>query len=109
MNQKALAKCKICCKDLFFTFVHIINLGQKNVSSGPELISEKEFIEFRTISVEVPLNVIPLLFLISNQQNLWMFMLFHSIFLDGRVEGEKILHLRVPRIAAEKSLISASF
>lgn len=35
-------------------------------------------------------------------------MLFCNIFLDGRVEGKKIFHLRVPRIDAEKPLISAS-
>ena len=68
LNQKALAKCKTCCKVFFFTFlVHIINLGLKNASSGPKRISEKEFIEFRTISVDVPLNAIPLLFSILNQ------------------------------------------
>lgn len=36
-------------------------------------------------------------------------MLFNNIFLDGRLEGEKRFHLLdVPRIATEKSLISAS-
>lgn len=37
-----------------------------------------------------------------------MFVLFGHLFLDGRLEGEKIFHLGVLRAAAEKTLMSAS-
>lgn len=35
-------------------------------------------------------------------------MLFNNIFLDNRLEGEKIFHLSIPRIDADKPLVSAS-